>query len=92
MISRKWSFDVRRAWCVMSICHAPRTTHHSKLSLLLTRFFEGGFKTRAAENRQNGVFVIAGISFGPFAHEKEAAPGALNHFDVPAGGAESNVG
>ncbi len=58
----------------------------------IIRFCRVGFKTGAVEDWQDRVFVEASISFGPFAHKEEAAFGALNDFDVPADGAQSDVG
>jgi len=60
-------------------------------SLLRAGFFGVRFKTGAAQDRQDGVFVITGIGFGPFAQQKNAAFGALNDFDVPAGGAQPDA-
>lgn len=44
------------------------------------------------QHRQQRIFVIAGVSFGQVAHDKDAAFGAVDDFGVPAGGAESNQG
>jgi hypothetical protein len=41
----------------------------------------------ALDDRQNGVFAKAGVCFGKAAHDKKATFGALDDFDMPAGGA-----
>jgi hypothetical protein len=44
----------------------------------------------ALDDRQDGVFAKARIGFGEAAHDKKAASGAFDNFDVPAGGAEAD--
>jgi hypothetical protein len=42
------------------------------------------------DDRQDGVFAEAGVRFSQAAHDKKAALGAFDDFDMLAGGAEAD--
>lgn len=44
----------------------------------------------ALDDRQDRVFAEAGVGFGQAAHDKKAAFGAFDNFDVLAGGAQAD--